>query len=135
MSGAALPGDELLRALGALASPHRLRIIAALATGRTYVSELARRLEMNRPLLYMHLQRLEAAGLVHGVLETASDGSSVKYFEVRPFLLTLSPEAIAAAVGTLTEGTPGRATAGTGATPTTGTSTSRGEGGDGDRSG
>ena len=46
-----------------------MRIIAALTDGRTYVSELARRLEMNRPLLYMHLQRLEAAGLVSGGTE------------------------------------------------------------------
>ena len=94
-------GDELLRMLAALASPHRLRIIAALAPGRNYVSELARQLQMNRPLLYMHLQRLEAAGLVSGTLETARDGSSVKYFEVVPFAMALTPEVIAAAVRTL----------------------------------
>src|SRR5262245_34271560 len=62
-------GGELLQILAALASPHRLRILAALADGRNYVSDLARQLEMNRPLLHMHLQRLEAAGLVTGVLE------------------------------------------------------------------
>ncbi|MBE1485917.1 DNA-binding transcriptional ArsR family regulator [Plantactinospora soyae] len=90
--------EELLRVLTALASPHRLRIIAALAEGRTYVSQLARQLEMNRPLLYMHLQRLEAAGLVVGTLETARDGSSVKYFEVVPFAVGLTPEVITEAV-------------------------------------
>ncbi|WBB80266.1 winged helix-turn-helix domain-containing protein [Micromonospora sp. WMMD882] len=101
-------GDELLQALAALASPHRLRIVAALADGRGYVSELARRLQMNRPLLYMHLQRLEAAGLVTGTLETAPDGSSVKWFEVNPFALTLDPAAIAAAVPTLGAHSPGK---------------------------
>jgi DNA-binding transcriptional ArsR family regulator len=52
--------------LGALANPHRLRIVAALASGRNYVSQLAREMGMSRPLLHMHLQRLEAAGLVSG---------------------------------------------------------------------
>lgn len=99
MSGAA--GDDLLRTLAALASPHRLRIVAALTQGRAYVSELARRLEMNRPLLYMHLQRLEAAGLVRGALETTSEGGSVKYFEVTPFVVTLTPDVIAQTADTL----------------------------------
>ncbi|GIG88889.1 ArsR/SmtB family transcription factor [Plantactinospora endophytica] len=103
------PGEHLLRMLTALASPHRLRIVAALAEGRSYVSQLARRLEMNRPLLYMHLQRLEAAGLVVGELETARDGSSVKYFEVVPFALALTPQVIAEAVPTLEVAEPGAA--------------------------
>ncbi|MEU5564348.1 ArsR/SmtB family transcription factor [Micromonospora musae] len=90
--------EELLQVLSALASPHRLRIIAALAEGRVYVSQLARQLQMNRPLLYMHLQRLEAAGLVAGTLETTRDGSSIKYFELVPFALSLTPEAITKAV-------------------------------------
>ena len=91
-------GDALLRALSALANPHRLRILAALTPGRTYVSELARRLQMNRPLLYMHLQKLEAAGLVTGELVTAPDGSSVKYVEAVPFALVLDLDAITLAV-------------------------------------
>ncbi|MFC0532022.1 ArsR/SmtB family transcription factor [Phytohabitans kaempferiae] len=108
MERAAPTGDELLRVMAALASPHRLRIVAALAQGRAYVSELARRLEMNRPLLYMHLQRLEAAGLVTGTLVTAADGSSVKYFDVVPFALELTPEAITAAVRTLSRDDSGK---------------------------
>ncbi|GAA4965574.1 ArsR/SmtB family transcription factor [Actinoplanes utahensis] len=96
-------GDDLVALLAALASPHRLRILAALAAGRTYVSELARRLGMNRPLLYMHLQRLEAAGLVTGELVTAPDGSSVKYVEAVPFALALDLDAITRAAQTLTD--------------------------------
>ncbi|WP_433320883.1 hypothetical protein ACQP0U_15980 [Micromonospora sp. CA-269861] len=30
-----------------------------MARQRTYVSELARQMQMNRPLLYMHMQKLE----------------------------------------------------------------------------
>ena len=100
-------GDDLLRALAALANPHRLRIVATLAGGRNYVSQLARELEMSRPLLHMHLQRLEAAGLVRGTLELSDDGKAMKYFEVTPFALDVTPETVAAAAQTLTEGADG----------------------------
>src|SRR5688572_30456870 len=88
-------GDELLRMLEALASPHRLRILAA--GGRNYVSRLARELEVSRPLLHLHLQRLDAAGLASGTLELSEDGKAMKYYEVVPFALLLTPERIAAA--------------------------------------
>jgi len=94
-------GDELLRILGALANPHRLRIVAALAPGRNYVSRLAREMGMSRPLLHMHLQRLEAAGLVSGQHEVSEDGKAMRYIEVTPFALRLTPEQIAVAAQTL----------------------------------
>jgi DNA-binding transcriptional ArsR family regulator len=106
--GSTLSGDALLRVLSALANPHRLRIIGALAGGRNYVSQLARELRISRPLLHMHLRRLEAAGLVVGTLTLSEeDGKAMKYFELVPFALHLSPEGIAEAVRTLTEGPEG----------------------------
>ncbi|MFG1840467.1 ArsR/SmtB family transcription factor [Micromonospora sp. NPDC049175] len=108
MSGTPRTGDELVSLMAALASPHRLRILAALSHGRTYVSELARRLQMNRPLLYMHLQKLEAADLVTGELVTAPDGSSVKYFQATPFTVSLDLAAVALAAQTLTGAEPAR---------------------------
>ena len=55
-------GDELLAMLAALASPHRLRIVAALqGGGRNYISALARELGISRPLLHLHLAKLEEA--------------------------------------------------------------------------
>src|SRR5687767_4427347 len=102
MTAQSMTGDELLRALSAMASPHRLRILAALADGRNYVSQLARDLDMNRPLLHMHLRRLEAAGLVRGTLELSRDGKAMKYFEAAPFALRLTPESVRQAVKTLT---------------------------------
>ncbi len=99
---ASLTGDELLQVLSALANPHRLRILASLAGGRDYVSRLARELGMSRPLLHMHLQRLEAAGLVDGHLELSEEGKAMKYFETTCFALQLSPELVAEAVRTLT---------------------------------
>ena len=107
MSGTSPTGDELVSLLAALASPHRLRILAAVARRRTYVSELARQLQMNRPLLYMHLQKLEAAGLVTGELVTAPDGSSVKYVQAVPFTVALDLDAIALAAQSLTGSGPG----------------------------
>ena len=96
-------GDELVRLLSALSSPHRLRILAALAGGRTYVSQLAREVRLSRPLVHMHLQRLEAAGLVSGRLELSEEGKAMKFFEVTPFALTLTPELVARAAATLSD--------------------------------
>ena len=82
--------------------------MAALAGGRNYVSRLAREIGMSRPLLHMHLQRLEAAGLVRGTLELSEDGKAMKFYEVVPFALTISPAAIAAAARSLsTDGAAG----------------------------
>jgi len=97
-----LSGDDLLRVLFALANPHRLRILGALAGGRTYVSRLARELQMSRPLLHMHLKRLEDAGLVTGMLELSDDGKAMRFLELTPFALVLTPARIAAAASTLT---------------------------------
>lgn len=92
--GATLTSDELLILLAAVANPHRLRIVAELRDGRVHVSELARRLGMSRPLLYMHLDKLEKAGLVNGQLELSEDGKAMKYFQLAPFELRLTAETI-----------------------------------------
>ena len=98
-----LKGDQLLAMLAALANPHRLRIIAALATGgRNYVSQLARELGISRPLLHLHLQKLEDAGLVTSRLELSQDGKALNYFEVRSFDFELTPAAIAEAAKSIT---------------------------------
>ena len=90
--------DELLTMLTAVANPLRLRVIAELAGGRVHVSELARRLGISRPLLYMHLDRLEKAGRVTGQLELSDDGKAMKYFELVPFDLRITPEAVIGAL-------------------------------------
>ncbi|MEV8428577.1 ArsR/SmtB family transcription factor [Streptomyces chartreusis] len=95
-------GDKLLKVLSALGNPHRMRIVAALLESRNYVSALAREIGMGRPLLHMHLQRLEAAGLVVGTLELSEDGKAMKYFDVTPFFFELTPHVIARAAATIT---------------------------------
>jgi DNA-binding transcriptional ArsR family regulator len=84
--------------LTAVANPVRLRIVAELAGGRVHVSELARRLGISRPLLYMHLDRLEKAGLVDGQLELSEDGKAMKFFALVPFELRLNAAEITDAV-------------------------------------
>jgi DNA-binding transcriptional ArsR family regulator len=89
-----ITSDELVALLTAIAQPLRMRVIAELAAGRVHVSELARRLGLSRPLLYMHLDRLEKAGLVSGSLELSDDGKAMKYFELVPFDLRVTPDAV-----------------------------------------
>nr|WP_249361988.1 winged helix-turn-helix domain-containing protein [Gordonia araii] len=88
-----------------MANPHRLRIVAALHAGPTYVSQLARDLGISRPLVHMHLQRLAEAGLVRGETTVADDGKAHRYFTVTDFAWSIDPATVAGAVSTLTQPT------------------------------
>ena len=101
MTPTPLEGDQLLGMLAALANPIRLRILAQLAEGRDYVSHLAREIGVSRPLLHMHLQRLETVGLVIGSLELSEDGKALKFYDVAPFDVHLTAATVAAAAQTL----------------------------------
>jgi DNA-binding transcriptional ArsR family regulator len=93
-----LTTEQLLELLAALGHPQRLRILVGLSDGRVHVSELARRLGLSRPLLYLHLERLEKAGLVTGELELSADGKAMKFFTLAPFDLHLNIATIVSAV-------------------------------------
>jgi DNA-binding transcriptional ArsR family regulator len=88
----------LLAVLTAVANVQRMRVVAELTGGRVHVSELARRLGMSRPLLYMHLDRLEKAGLVTGQLELSEDGKAMKYYSLAPFDIRITAETITEAI-------------------------------------
>src|SRR3972149_6672077 len=62
--------------LDALGNEYSLSIMAVLAGGECYVSELARLVGISRPLLYLHLKKLENAGLVE---------SEIRHFEEPPY--------------------------------------------------
>jgi predicted transcriptional regulator len=104
VNGSDMTGDELLRVLATLANPHRLRVVAALAAERNYVSQLARELDISRALLQVHLRKLEAAGLVSADIEVSKDGKAMKFYEVTPFMVRLTPQTIMAAARTLHAG-------------------------------
>lgn len=93
-----LNSEKLLTVLSALANPLRLRIIGQLSASPVHISELARRLGMSRPLLYMHLDKLEKAGIVVGHLELSDDGKAMKYIELAPFELRVTADSIVEAL-------------------------------------
>lgn len=92
-----MSAEGLVKVCDALSHPVRIQIIGILASERQYISELARLLNISRPLLYMHLQKLEAAGLVKGQLELSDDGKAMKYYEVLTFNIALTPQVLQAA--------------------------------------
>jgi DNA-binding transcriptional ArsR family regulator len=108
MTGGPPSGDDLVAMLAALANPIRLRIIARLARGRDYVSHLAREIGISRPLLHMHLQRLEAAGLIVGHLELSEDGKAMKFYQVSDLDVHLTAATLAEAAQTLTRTDPAK---------------------------
>ncbi len=94
-------GDDMVRIMAALSNPHRMRVVATLVKGANYVSQLARELEISRPLLQVHLRRLEAAGLVTSQLRISEEGKAMKFYTIEPFALELSPETIARGASSL----------------------------------
>ncbi len=106
METSSLTGDQLVTVLATLANPHRVRVLAALVGGPNYVSQLARELGISRALLQVHLKKLERAGLVTAHLELSADGKAMKFYEVVPFALQLTPDALAAAARTLSTAQP-----------------------------
>jgi len=96
-----LTGDQLLQVLATLANPHRLWVIATLAAERTYVSQVARELDVSRALLQVHLRKLQAAGPVSADIEVSPDGKAMKFCNATPFALQLTPQTIMAAARTL----------------------------------
>jgi predicted transcriptional regulator len=68
--------EALVLILDALGNEHSLKIMAILASGECFVSELAKMVGISRPLLYLHLKKLENAGLV---------GSEIRHFDEPPY--------------------------------------------------
>ena len=84
--------EEYINVFDALSHPVRIKIIGILTQGRQYVSELARLVNVSRPLLYMHLKKLETAGLVTTAMEISKSGKAVKYYALEDFHLRITKE-------------------------------------------
>lgn len=91
-------GPHLADRLAAIASPQRMRIISELLAQPLHVSELARRVEMSRALLYMHLRKLEEAGFVTSEMQLSDDGKALNIYSSAAFTITLTPQLIARAI-------------------------------------
>lgn len=94
-SNCALGYEDYVKIFDALSHPMRLKIIGILSQERQYVSELARLINISRPLLYMHLKKLETAGLVSGSHEISESGKAIKYYVLNPFDIELTPDLLA----------------------------------------
>jgi DNA-binding transcriptional ArsR family regulator len=97
-SNDASPASRLALVIAALDHPTRRRIVAALLAEGRHVSQLARDLGVSRPVLHVHLARLQEAGLVTSSLRFSADGKSLRHFELRRFDIRLTPENIAESV-------------------------------------
>ena len=89
--------DEIIELCGTLSNRHRLRIIAALSEKKEkkkYISELARELGISRPLLYLHLRKLEEVGIVKGKTELGKGDRARRYYELSDFELCLNGKKI-----------------------------------------
>ena len=82
---------KLAEILNALGNEHSLKIIGILANGERYVSELAKEVGISRPLLYLHLKKLENVGLVESEIRHFDEPPyTKKFYRAKNFELTLS---------------------------------------------
>lgn len=95
-------GNDLLLVLEALSNPHRLKIISVLYQEKQYVSQLAREIGISRPLLYLHLQKLEEAKLITSEMEILETGKAAKFYMLNPFELNINSELINSLISSLT---------------------------------
>lgn len=86
--------QDYIPVFDALSHPVRIKIIGILSCGRQYVSELARMVNISRPLLYMHLKKLETARLVTSTMEVSESGKAVKYYALENFEIRISKEVL-----------------------------------------
>ena len=84
--------EDYINIFDALSHPVRIKIIGILAEGRQYVSELARLVNISRPLLYMHLKKLETARLVTSAMEISESGKAMKYYALEDFKMQITQE-------------------------------------------
>ncbi|ACS90224.1 MULTISPECIES: metalloregulator ArsR/SmtB family transcription factor [Thermococcus] len=87
--------EELAKICEALSNPVRIKILKLLCQKEWYVYELAKELEISRQLLYLHLKKLENAGLVESELRLEPDDPRAKkYYRARQFRLVIDNDVI-----------------------------------------
>lgn len=82
---------SLAEMLNALGNEHSLTILAILAKSECYVSELAKEVGISRPLLYLHLKKLENVDLVESEIRHFEEPPyTKKFYKAKNFELVLS---------------------------------------------
>jgi len=93
--------NDYTKLFDAFSHPMRIKIVGVLSEKRRYVSELAKIMNMSRPLLYMHLKKLEEADIITGSYEISQTGKSMKYYEIKSFDIHLTPELLSSLATTI----------------------------------
>ena len=87
--------EELVKIGEAIGNPIRVRILKMLCENEWYVYELAKELGISRQLLYLHLKKLEKAGLVESELRLdPGDPRAKKYYRARQFRIVIDNETL-----------------------------------------
>ncbi|CAB48958.1 Transcriptional regulator, arsR family [Pyrococcus abyssi GE5] len=87
--------DELVKIGEALGNPVRVKILKMLCEKEWYVYELAKELGISRQLLYLHLKKLEKAGLVESELRLEpGDPRAKKYYKAKQFKIVITNETL-----------------------------------------
>jgi ArsR family transcriptional regulator len=95
VNGEKVDKQSLAELLNALGNEHSLTILAVLAKGECYVSELAKEVGISRPLLYLHLKKLENSGLVESEVRHFDEPPyTKKYYKAKDFELSISLDTI-----------------------------------------
>lgn len=87
--------EKLAKMLDGLGHPLRVKIVALLARENRamYLNEIANGLGISRALAKVHLKKLEAAGIVKSkVILDEEKGKALRFYELMPFEIHLSPE-------------------------------------------
>lgn len=88
--------EKLAGELDALSHPLRLKIVALLAGGEMYLSEIANNLGVSRALTKIHLKKLEKAGLARSkVVLVEGEARALRYYNVQDFDIHLTPRLLA----------------------------------------
>ncbi len=87
--------EELVKIGEALGNPVRVRILKMLCEKEWYVYELAKELGISRQLLYLHLKKLEKAGLIESELRLEpGDPRAKKYYRAGHFRIVIDNETL-----------------------------------------
>ncbi|WP_297439139.1 winged helix-turn-helix domain-containing protein [Thermococcus sp.] len=86
---------ELVAVGEALSNPVRVKVLRMLCEKEWYVYEMAKELGISRQLLYLHLKKLEKAGLVESELRLEpGDPRAKKYYRAKRFRIVLDNDVI-----------------------------------------
>ncbi len=88
--------EKLAERLDALGHPLRLNIVALLAGGEMYLSEIGSHLGVSRALAKIHLRKMEKTGLVRSkIVLVEGEARALRYYELQDFDIRLTPRKIA----------------------------------------